>query len=109
MKKKSTVVFLVAVALIAVMGMAYAAPPLPIADRIANQENRIHQGIAKGELTRGEADTLYANLNYIKERYYRMVSDGTLTPGERKRLEKMLDDNGHMIHQKRLNAIRPLY
>ncbi len=104
--RKTVVVFLAAVVLVAVAAVAYADS---IPDKISRQEARIGQGITRGDLSRGEADILTRNLNYIKDRYYRMISDGTMTQGERHRLSRMLEDNNQMIYRKRHNAVRQLY
>lgn len=78
-------------------------------DRIDNQQKRIDQGVAKGDLTRREADMLQDNLNHIRDEYSRMKADGRLTPGEADRLERDLDINNRMIQDKRNNQIRRLY
>lgn len=80
-----------------------------IQDRIHEQQTRIDEGIRNGQLTRAEADVLQDNLNWIKETEARLKADGRLTPQERKRLHKMLDDNSDMILKKRHNKVRRLY
>jgi hypothetical protein len=77
--------------------------------RIDNQQQRINQGVASGELTRREADQLQDNLNYIRKDYSRMTADGRLTRGEISRLERLLDQNSEMIQNKKQNAVRRLY
>jgi predicted nuclease with TOPRIM domain len=74
--------------------------------RIENQQGRIDKGVAKGDLTRREADILQDNLNQIRDEYSRMKADGRLTPGEADRLERDLDVNDRMIQDKRNNEIR---
>ncbi|NTU43662.1 MAG: hypothetical protein HGA78_11580, partial [Nitrospirales bacterium] len=78
-------------------------------DRIATQQQRINQGIASGSLTRGEADTLQDNLNWIKFEYIRMKADGRLSPGEQDKLDKMIDRNSLMIENKKHNPISRVY
>ncbi len=78
-------------------------------DRIENQQKRIDQGIAKGDLTRREADMLQDNLNHIRDEYGRMKADGRLTPSEADRLDRDLDLNSRMIQDRRNNEIRRLY
>ena len=80
-----------------------------IPDRIQNQQRWIEQGIRSGALTRGEADILQDNLNWIRETFNRMRADRSLTPEERVKLEQMLDDNSRMIENKKFNTIRRLY
>lgn len=78
-------------------------------DRIENQQKKIDQGFAKGDLTRREADMLQDNLNHIKDEYSRMKADSRLTPSEADRLERDLDTNSMMIQDKRNNQIRRIY
>jgi len=80
-----------------------------IPDRFKNQQKRIDQGIRSGELTRGEADMLQDNLDWIKKQYSRMKADDKLTGEERERLHRMLDKNSEMIKDKRHNPAKRLY
>lgn len=101
MKKVFVMAFLVGV--IAVMtGVAFAGNTHDpeIQGRIAEQQKRIDEGIAAGQLTRGEADILQDNLNWIKTEEARLKADGKLTPKERQRLSKMLDRNSDMIYMR---------
>ncbi len=79
-----------------------------IGARIDNQQKRIDQGVAKGDLTRREADMLQDNLNHIRDEHRMMKADGRLTPSEADRLERDLDVNDRMIQDKRNNQIRRL-
>ena len=74
--------------------------------RLSNQQNRIDQGIRKGELTQSEADVLTDNLNWLKGEEARLKADGRLTQREQNRLMKILHDNGQMIGNKRKNYKR---
>jgi hypothetical protein len=78
-------------------------------ERIKNQQKRINQGIKSGELTRKEAGILQDNLNWIRDKYARMTTDGRLTQNEQKRLDKMLDKNSDMIRDKKHNLIKRVY
>jgi predicted metal-dependent hydrolase len=108
--KKFTAI-MVSVILLVVSGFAlvYGAPPADIQDRIANQQQRIDQGIASGALTRGEADVVQDNLNWIRATFARMKADGRLNPGEIGKLEAMLDRNSRMIFNKKHNPIKRVY
>jgi len=77
-----------------------------IPQRIDNLQFRIKEGIASGELTRAEAETLQDNLNWIRGEFGRMKADGRLTPNEVRRLDQMLDQNSVMIYNKKHNPIR---
>jgi len=85
-----------------IAGVAYA----DFHDRIRNQRERIEQGVRSGELTRGEADILLDNLNWMRDRFQRMKADGRLTVEEQARLDRMLDQNNEMIYNKKHNARR---
>ena len=78
-------------------------------DRIENQQRRINQGIKSGELSRKEAAMLQDNLDWIRDKYTRMKSDDMLTMPERGRLDRMLDQNGEMIRNKKHNPAKRLY
>jgi hypothetical protein len=78
-------------------------------DRIENQQRRINQGIKSGELSRKEAAMLQDNLDWIRDKYTRMKSDDMLTMPERERLDRMLDQNGEMIRNKKQNPAKWLY
>jgi hypothetical protein len=106
MKRKSIVAFLIAALFVLVAGAAYAES---IPNKVSKQQQRIDQGMRSGQLTAAEADTLQGNLNHIKNRYYRLVSDGTLTPAERRNLNRLLQQNSDMIYRKKHNVVRQLY
>jgi hypothetical protein len=94
------------VVLLAVGASAGNANDPGIRVRIEEQQKRIDQGIASGQLAPREADIVQDNLNRIKAAEARMKADGTLTPRERARLEHMLDRNSKMIYREKHNPIR---
>lgn len=69
--------------------------------REANQERRIDQGAATGQLTRYEEYRLRERLDRIQGMEDRFKSDGVVTPGERARLNGMLDANSAAIYRQR--------
>lgn len=77
--------------------------------RIEEQQRRIDKGILKGQLSRAEADVLIDNLNWIRDRYFKLRADGLLTPNEVQSLERMLENNSQMIYKSKHNQIRRLY
>jgi hypothetical protein len=92
----------------AVSGPALAREP--IQDRIANQQDRINQGVTSGALTKAEADTLRGNLDHVRDTFGMMKADGRLNDAEEGRLHKMLDENSEMIYKKKTNMnIKKLY
>lgn len=74
--------------------------------RIENQQRRINQGVASGELSRNEANLLQDNLDRIRNKYEKMTADRVLTSREIEKLEKLLDKNNEMIYRKKHNPIR---
>lgn len=76
---------------------------------ISDQQKRIDTGLASGQLTRDEAAVLQDNLNWVKTEEARMKADGRLTPKERRRLHRILDNNSGMIYKKKHNPVRRLY
>ena len=105
MRRHLVIAALLTLAVCIVAGAAYADIP----DRIRDQQARINQGIRSGELTRSEADVLQDNLRWIRERFNRMKADGFLTPGERAKLDEMLERNDQMIYNKKHNPIGRVY
>ena len=68
-------------------GMAYAQAETPgIDQRQANQERRIDQGIASGQLNQREANRLDREQNRIDRMENRAKSDGVVTDKERARI-----------------------
>ena len=82
---------------------------IDLPNRIDNQQRRIDGGISSGELTRGEADMLQDNLNWIKQEYSRARDDGRISGEEWKRIEGYLDQNSRMIYDKKSNPVRSLF
>ena len=109
MKKFTAIMVLVILLVVSSVALVYGAPPANVADRIENQQQRIDQGVASGKLTRGEADVLQDNLNWIRATFSRMKADGRLNPGEINKLEVMLDQNSQMISNKKHNPIKRVY
>ncbi len=71
--------------------------------RMENQERRIDQGIASGELTPQEAGKLEAQQARIKQREERMEADGKLTPKEKAKLTKAQNKASKNIYKKKHN------
>lgn len=90
-------------------GGAYRHSQRDIQARISDQQARIDQGVRSGQLTHREADTLQGNLNYVRNEYARMRSDGRLNTREYERLDALLDQNSNMIYRERHNGVRRLY
>jgi len=68
-------------------GMAFAEAETPVIDqRQANQEQRIDQGIASGQLNEREANRLNKQQERVNKMEDRAKSDGVMTKRERARI-----------------------
>ena len=69
-------------------GMAYAQTETPRIDqRQANQEQRIDQGVASGQLSEREANRLNKQQEHINKMEEKAKSDGVVTKRERTRID----------------------
>lgn len=74
-------------ALVLMTGMAFAEAETPVVDqRQTNQEQRIDQGIASGQLNDREANRLNKQQEHINKMEDRAKSDGVITKKERARI-----------------------
>ena len=80
-----------------------------IRQRIANQQNRINEGIRSGALNQDESKTLLDNLNYIQQEEKRLTAGGKFTEADKERLNKILDQNSDMIEDLKSNPAKKLY
>jgi hypothetical protein len=72
-----------------------------VRERQVNQQQRIHQGMTSGELTRPEVRRLEAQQQHIQNVKVRAKGDGVVTPAERARLDNMQDRaSANIYHQK---------
>ena len=73
-------------------GMAFAQAETPVIDqRQANQEKRIDQGIASGQLNEREANRLNKQQEHVNKMEDRAKSDGVMTKKERARIPAAQD------------------
>jgi hypothetical protein len=72
--------------------------------RQANQEKRIDQGVASGELTKREARRLTRQQNRIDKAENAAKADGTVTAQERARLTKAQNRTSRHIHRQKHDA-----
>jgi hypothetical protein len=77
-----------------------------IDQRQANQERRIDQGVASGQLTRPEARRLERQQGAIDRAENRARADGTVTAQERARLTHMQNHTSAHIARQRHDAQR---
>ena len=74
-------------AVVLLTGIAYAEAETPVIDqRQANQEKRIDQGIASGQLNQRETNRLEREQNRINRMEDRAKSDGVVTNKERAKI-----------------------
>ena len=89
-------------AVILTTGLAYAQADAPVIDqRQANQEKRIDQGIASGQLNEREANRLNKQQEHINKMENKAKSDGTVTKRERARIDHAQDRaSSHIVREK---------
>lgn len=105
-----------AVLMLAAGGSAMAQAPAPkdplatprIDARQANQEKRIQQGIASGQLTPREASRLEKGEARIEKAEVRAKADGVVTGQERKHLLKMENHESQAIYKEKHDKQRDL-
>jgi hypothetical protein len=83
--------------------------PATVNERLENQRERIHAGVADDQLTKREATQLRADDAAIRaeEHVYRKANDGTLTHAERRQLNRQLNRTSQRIHRDRHNGRKP--
>lgn len=84
-----------------------AAQPGEVQGRANNQQNRIDQGVASGQLSAGEAARDQAHLNNIEAAKARdkAMHGGHLTPAEHARLNQRLNNNSARVYDTKHNAV----
>ena len=75
-----------------------------IDQRQANQERRIDQGIASGELTKREAHRMNHQQAVVNRAEDKAKADGTVTAQEKKRLTKAQNKTSRHIYRQKHDA-----
>ena len=89
-------------------GIAAAQPATPVVrERQENQQHRISQGVASGELTKKEATTLRTEQRAIQAEKRAFKADGKVTAAERAKLRHDQNQASHHIYNKKHNAAKP--
>ena len=88
-------------------GYATSPPGRWIDRRQHNQQDRIRQGRASGQLTPQEARRLQMEQGRIRGAEGRMRADGNLSPQERTRLNGMQNRASQDIYRQRHNGVQP--
>jgi hypothetical protein len=89
-----------ALAAFAVATVPLAASAGEVSNRIHNQQARIDQGVASGQLTGREYFRDQSHLAHInaERRFDLRENGGRLTPGEKFRLNRQLNNNSNRIY-----------
>ncbi|MDQ6620308.1 MAG: hypothetical protein M3Z31_11545 [Pseudomonadota bacterium] len=98
-----TTIAVLALGLITSSAMAATRDP-GVNERQANQNARIEQGVASGQLTRGEARDLKVEQRGIRAEERAFKRDGKLTKQERKQLHRDLNRSSRDIHKQKHDA-----
>eukprot|EP01036_Dinobryon_divergens_P042296 gene42296-biopygen33945 len=84
-----------------------ASAPLTADQREANQNARIKEGRASGDLTQRESKRLKAEQRIVKNKEKRVNADGVVTPAEQKRLDHMQTKASKDIHRQKNDQQTP--
>ncbi len=97
--------FLAGISAMALSGAALAQSATPGIDaRQANQQQRINQGVASGQLTPRETARLQRGQARIQRMEDRAKADGVVTNRERRRIQHAQDVQSRKIYNKKHNA-----
>ena len=83
------------------LGAAHAQSTPRVDQRQENQERRIEQGVASGQLTQREAARLEHRQDHVAAAEARAKADGQVTRRERARLHAMQDRESRRIHRQK--------
>lgn len=110
MKKLSTILFVFAFTLgLAVIAEAQTPAPTPgkktpvATRRQGNQQKRIAEGVASGELKKGEVRKLEKEQQDIQDAKKEARADGTVTGSERKEIQKEQNEASRKIYKSKHN------
>lgn len=95
------VVAVTALAFVAWPALTQAQSTPRIDQRQANQEQRIDQGVASGQLTKREAAQLEKGQAHVQQMEDQALADGTMTKRERARLERAQNRQSRRIFRQK--------
>ncbi len=102
MKKIMTITLVAGALSLIAAGVAFASTNDPrIQQRELNQDKRIDQGVASGQLTPKEAGRVEAQQAKIKQDEARMKADGKLTKKERAKLTREQNRASRTIYRQK--------
>jgi hypothetical protein len=104
---KYTIMLGMAVIFALALSQTAAAQPGEVQQRIDNQQQRIDQGVASGELTKGEAarDESHLAADQAARNRDLAAHGGHLTPEERAHLNQRLNHNSARVYDTKHNAV----
>ena len=102
MRNTTRLIALMSLAGFAALSQAQTATPR-VDQREANQQARIDQGVASGELTHKETRHLEKQQAKIHRAEANAKADGVVTPAERARLARMQNKASHSIEKDKDN------
>jgi len=96
---------LILAALLIMIGVLIINPAAAgtVTDRQVNQQERIYNGVANGELTKGEVIRLEKEQRHIQVVKQRSWSDGHLNPKERLKIHNIQDNSNRHIYRLKHN------
>ncbi len=100
MRKLVILTFIMMISLFLSVNMTQAGR---VGNRQVKQQNRIHQGLKSGELTKKEALRLEREQRRIQKTKREAIKDGELTPKERLRLERQQNRASRHIYRSKRN------
>ena len=98
---KTQLVAAAVAAFISIPVLAQSAATPGIDQRQANQERRIDQGVASGELNAREAARLERGQQHVENMETRAKADGVVTKGERAQIHAAQDRQSARIHRQK--------
>jgi uncharacterized protein YoaH (UPF0181 family) len=89
--------------LVIALGLGMTTANAQIKHSVENQQDRIHQGVKSGELTRKEAVNLRKQHKNLRQDVKLAKADGKVTKGERKIISKEAKHDSRSIYRKKHN------
>lgn len=105
--KRTSSLLITVLAVFALPVMAQTATP-NVDQRQANQQKRIDQGAASGQLTSKETARLEKGQDRVQKMEDKAKADGNVTPKERARLQKAQDKQSRLIAKEKHDRQRDL-
>ncbi len=105
--KRTSRLLIAVLAVVALPGVAQTSTP-KVDQRQANQQQRIDQGVASGQLTDKEAARLAKGQAQVENKEAKAKADGKVTANERKKLQHAQDQQSKKIKHEKNDRQRDL-